>query len=78
MATRKQTETIATIRAKGLTCRCINGEFRISFPLETISAQWPSLSYNEIKGKNEALAYYTDCAIDAIGTANAMLTAWGK
>lgn len=53
-------QTIAAIKAiPGMTARCVDGEYRVTFT----------------EGSNatrEAMAYYTDDAQDAIGTARAM------
>lgn len=56
-----QKETMQAIRELGLSCTINDGEFRVAYRIP----------------HNEASAYYTDDAEDAIGTAKAMVE-WSK
>lgn len=67
--------TIRAIKAIGreLTAKYImdTGEYRVSFAIPAIQMM-RDCPYNEAKERNEAHAYYTNDASDAISTATAM------
>lgn len=60
-------ETLSTIKAMGLSARCVDGEYRVTFPLDA------GLPRTEAIEQAEAMAYYTNDGQDAIDTAAAML-----
>lgn len=57
-----QNQTLAAIRALGLTARVTDGEYRVTHRGVTPE-------------RAEAVAYYTTDRVDALGTARAMATA---
>jgi hypothetical protein len=74
-------KTLAAIKALSpdLTARWIKdtGEYRISFSIYAIGRKWPELDHwDKAEEKNEAMAYYTEDAEDALGTAAAMVAQW--
>jgi len=68
-----RTQTLAAIKAlAGMTARCTDGEFRVTFTDDAMRAMLPSASLSARRERAEQLAYYTDCGDDALGTAQAM------
>lgn len=70
-----QTQTLKAIKAVGreLTVkRTESGEYRISFAIEAIQMHNEGMSYTDAKARNEAIAYYTEDASDALATAESM------
>jgi hypothetical protein len=67
-------QTIAAIKAlpgRCMTARCTDGEWRVSFSIPAIQMA-NDLSYVMAKARNEAVAYYTNDAEDAVASAKAM------
>lgn len=69
--------TFSAIKSLGreLTVRCTDGEYRVSYAVAAIKMN-TNLSHTDAVAKSEAMAYYTDCAQDAIDTAIAMHDAY--
>lgn len=69
-----KTATIAAIKAlpgRCMTARCVDGEYRVSFSIPAIQMA-NDCSYSEARQRNEDIAYYTDCPLDALESAKAM------
>lgn len=62
-----QREVIKAVHDLGMSCRVCEGEFRIAPSLYTITG-----SKSEQREAQEAIAYYTTDAQDALDTAKAM------
>lgn len=71
--TKAQVKT--AIQSLGLSARCIDGEWRVAIRLEHFLAK--GATYTEARERNEASAYYTTDAEDAMGTAEAMAATLG-
>jgi hypothetical protein len=72
---------IATTRAAikalpGMTADCIRGEWRVTVNLYRLSERFPDRNTAWCEAKQEAMAYYTEDAADAIGTARHMSATW--
>ncbi len=71
-----RTTTIAAIKAlPGMTARCVDGEYRVTYTRDEMMRREPMVSVQEINTRIEAVACYTNDASDALNTARAMASA---
>ncbi|WP_323025746.1 hypothetical protein [Castellaniella sp.] len=71
--------TKAAIKAiPSMTASCSDGEWRVTINLYRLSERFPGKSAAWCEAKQEAMAYYTDDADDALGTARKMAEEWAK
>lgn len=69
--------TRATIKSlSGMTADCIRGEWRVTINLYRLSERFPDRKTQWCEAKQEAMAYYTEDADDALGTAREMSAHW--
>lgn len=69
--------TRAAIKAlPGMTACKLNGEWRVTINLYRLSERFPDKKTDWCEDKQEAMAYYTDDADDALATARAMSAQW--
>ncbi len=72
-------ETRAAIRAiPNMTASCVDGEWRVTINIYRLSERHPGKPHAWCEEKQEAIAYYTDDAEDALGTARQMSEQWAK
>lgn len=60
----------------GMTANCIRGEWRVTINLYRLSERFPDRKTQWCETKQETMAYYTEDADDAIGTAREMSARW--
>lgn len=75
------THTIAGTRAAikalpGMTAVRHNGEWRVTINIYRLSERFPDKGIDWCDAKQEAMAYYTEDADDALATARAMSAHW--
>lgn len=69
--------TRAAIKAlPGMTAVRIDGEWRVTVNLYRLSERHPEKNLAWCEAKQEAMAYYTDDAADALATARDMSARW--
>lgn len=70
-------ETLAAIKAlPGMTASRNDGEWRVTITRDHLSARYPEKKAAWRDKKQEAMAYYTNDAEDALGTARDMSARW--
>lgn len=69
-----KTDTLAAIKALGLSARCTDGEYRVTARLEAVRPYCPSQGVALLV--LEAWAYYTDCGEDALAAAKTWAVDW--
>lgn len=62
----------------GMTAVRVDGEWRVTINLYRLSERFPTRTTKWCEQKQEAMAYYTNDAEDALGTARDMSARWVK